>query len=185
MILTSLCILCPFHLNSFPFLLYLRTSTNPSLKQEPLLSPRALLPPMLPLDPATPASLVRTTVAAAEVDTVPSTLTSAKVSLLLLQMMHLVASRFRYDFVSFMCFLSLFLPEASDFGPHGLLIAWPPAAKVTWKPCELVVLTISIPFDFTLRLSGPVLSCFCSGALTFENQPGSRLSVISGKGIVR
>ena len=33
---------------------------------------------MLPLDPVTPASLVRTTVVAAEVDTVPTTLTSAK-----------------------------------------------------------------------------------------------------------
>lgn len=51
--------------------------TNTSLKQEPLLSPRVLLPLMLQLDPVTPASLVRTTVVAAEVDTALTTPTSA------------------------------------------------------------------------------------------------------------
>lgn len=75
MILTSLCILCPFHPNSV--LILLLVVTNTFIKQEPLLSPRALHPLMPPLDPVTPASLVRTTVVVAEVDTAPSTPTSA------------------------------------------------------------------------------------------------------------
>lgn len=76
MILTSLCILCLFHPNSI-LIFYWLVLTNPSLKQELLLSPRVLLLLMLQLDLVTPASLVRTTVVAAEVDTAITTLTNA------------------------------------------------------------------------------------------------------------
>jgi hypothetical protein len=59
-----------------------------------------------------------------------------------------------------MCFLSLFfLPEASDFGPHGLIIAWPPA-KAKWKTGELFVLAFPILFDFKVLLSGAFVFLF-------------------------
>jgi hypothetical protein len=56
---------------------------------------------MPPLDPVTPASLVRTTVVAAEVDTVPSILTSA--NLLIMAILSDASSLFSFsDTISFL-----------------------------------------------------------------------------------
>lgn len=63
-----------------------------------------------------------------------------------------------------MCFLSLFfLPEASDFGPQELIIAWPPA-KAKWKPLSWLYWRCPYPsIRFKVIWCGAFVLLFASG----------------------
>ena len=126
---------------------------------------------MLPLDPVTPASLVRTTVVAAEVDTEPTTPTSA--NLLLVAPSSDASSLFSFQIrlrFFHVFFKSFFFAIGQRFWASWIdnCVA---TSQSEVQPARAGCIDDSLSFDLLSRLSGPVISCFCSRVSRFENQP--------------